>query len=103
MVNVSDNFKPAVSVITDGGVDYIDLINDARIEAEFGGDKSALPTGPQIYQQTEVVFDLTSFVGILCATAKGMDVSFILEATDANGQPLLFMDDYPTVTLRIPE
>ena len=103
VVNVSDNFKPAVSVITDGGVDYIDLINDARIEAEFGGDKSALPTGPQIYQQTEVVFDLTSFVGILCATAKGMDVSFILEATDANGQPLLFMDDYPTVTLRIPE
>ena len=103
IVEVSDNFKEAVSVITDGGVDYIDLINDPKIIAEFGGDKSALLTGDEIYHQTEIFFDLSSFVPILSSTAKGMTVDFILNATDVNGQQLLFMGDKPTVTMIIPE
>ena len=103
IVEVSDNFKEAVSVITEGGVDYIDLINDPKIIAEFGGDKSALLTGDEIYHQTEIFFDLSSFVPILSSTAKGMTVDFILNATDVNGQQLLFMGDKPTVTMIIPE
>ena len=103
IVEVSDNFKEAVSVITEGGVDYIDLINDPKIIAEFGGDKSALLTGDDIYHQTEIFFDLSSFVPILSSTAKGMTVDFILNATDVNGQQLLFMGDKPTVTMIIPQ
>ena len=103
VVEVSDNFKEAVKVITDGGVDYIDLINDARILEEFGGGKSALLTGDQIYHQTEITFDLTSFVPILCSTAKGMTVDFILNATDVNGQQLLLLGEKPTVTMIIPQ
>lgn len=103
VVEVSDNFKEAVAVITDGGVDYLDLINDPQLIAQFGGGQSALPTGNEIYHQKELVFDLTSFVPILCSTAKGMTVDFILNATDVNGQPLLFMGDNPTVTMIIPE
>ena len=102
VVEVSDNFKEAVSVITDGGRDYIDLINDVKIIEEFGGDKSALLTGDDIYHQTEIFFDLSSFVPILCATAPGWTVDFILDATDVNGDPLLFMGDKPTVTMIIP-
>ena len=82
---------------------YRDLINDPKIIAEFGGDKSALLTGDEIYHQTEIFFDLSSFVPILSSTAKGMTVDFILNATDVNGQQLLFMGDKPTVTMIIPE
>ena len=103
IVEVSDNFKEAVSVITDGGVEYIDLINDPLIIQEFGGGKSDLLTGDEIYHQTEIFFDLTSFVPILCATAKGMTVDFILNAVDVNGKELLLMGEMPTVTMVIPE
>ena len=101
IVRVSDNFKDAVGTITDGGVDYIDLINDPLIKENFAG--TPLLTGDQIYHQTEIFFDLSSFVPILCSTAKGMSVDFILEAKDVNGQPLLFMGYLPTVTMIIPE
>jgi hypothetical protein len=101
IVEVSDNFKQLVSVITTGGVDYLDLINDEQIKTNFAD--SALPTGDELLNQTNVEFDLTSFVSMLMgAMSNGGTVSFILKATDANGDPLLFMDDYPTVVMEIP-
>lgn len=101
IVRVSDNFKEAVGTITAGGVDYIDLINDPLIKENFAG--TPLLTGDQIYHQTEISFDLSSFVPILCSTAVGMSVDFILDATDTKENQLLFMGDLPTVTMIIPE
>ena len=102
VVEVSDNFKQLVSVITTGGVGYLDLINDEKIKENFA--ESALPTGDELLNQTTVEFDLTSFVPMLIgAMSNGGTVSFILKATDKNGEELLFMGDYPTVTMIIPK
>lgn len=101
IVEVSDNFKELVSVITTNGVEYLDLINDDKIKANFAD--SPLPTGNELLNQTEVAFDLTSFVSMLMgAMSDGGIVTFVLKATDNNGDPLLFMDDYPTVIMEIP-
>jgi hypothetical protein len=102
VVEVSDNFKQLVSVITTGGVGYLDLINDENIKTNFAD--SALPTGDELLNQTTVEFDLTSFVPMLIgAMSNGGTVSFILKATDNNEEELLFMGDYPTVTMIIPK
>lgn len=102
VVEVSDNFKQLVSVITTGGVGYLDLINDEKIKENFAD--SDLPTGDELLNQTTVEFDLTSFVPMLIgAMSNGGTVSFILKATDKNGEELLFMGDYPTVTMIIPK
>ena len=102
VVEVSDNFKQLVSVITTGGVGYLDLINDEKIKENFAD--SALPTGDELLDQTTVEFDLTSFVPMLIgAMSNGGTVSFILKATDNNEEELLFMGDYPTVTMIIPK
>ena len=103
VVEVSDNFKPLVAVITTGGVQYLDLINDNKIiENELLG---SLATGEELLNQTEVLFDLTGFVEMLLALQgeEDMTVEFILKATDNNGDDLLFMDDYPIVTMIIPK
>lgn len=101
VIEVSDNFKGAISEITENKVDYIDLINDAEICANFAD--TPLLTGDEIYHQPLIVFDLTTFVPLLCQAAKGMTVDFILKAEDVNGLPLYIFDDYPVVTLIIPE
>lgn len=103
VVEVSDNFKPLVAVITTGGVQYLDLINDNKIiENEL---LASLATGEELLNQTEVLFDLTGFVEMLLALQgeEDMTVEFILKATDNNGDDLLFMDDYPVVTMIIPK
>ena len=101
VIQVSDNFKGAIAEITDGGKDYIDLINDPEICKNFAD--SPLLTGEEIYHQTEIIFDLSTFVPLLCQAAPGMTVQFILEAEDVNGEPLLIFGDSPVVTLTIPE
>lgn len=101
IVEVSDNFKELVSVITTNGVSYLDLIYDDKIKANFAD--SPLPTGNELLNQTEVAFDLTSFVSMLMgAMSDGGIVTFVLKATDNNGDPLLFMEEYPTVIMEIP-
>ena len=101
VVEVSDNFKDAISEITDGAVEYIDLINDPVICENFAD--TPLLTGDEIYNQKEILFDLSTFVPLLCQAAPGYTVDFILQATDMNDKPLLFMDDVPVVTLITPE
>ena len=100
VVEVSENFKGAVAAITDGGVDYIDLINDPLICENFAD--TPLLTGDEILNQTQIIFDLSTFVPLLCQAAPDMTVDFILKATDNNDKPLLFMDDIPVVTLITP-
>lgn len=101
IVEVSDNFKELVSVITTDNVSYLDLIKDEKIKANFAD--SPLPTGDELLNQTEVAFDLTSFVSMLMgAMSDGGIVTFVLKATDNNGDPLLFMEEYPTVIMEIP-
>ena len=100
VVEVSENFKGAVAAITDGGVDYIDLINDPVICESFAD--TPLLTGDEILNQTQIIFDLSTFVPLLCQAAPDMTVDFILKATDNNDKPLLFMDDIPVVTLITP-
>jgi hypothetical protein len=81
---------------------HLDLINDEKIKTNFAD--SALPTGDELLNQTTVEFDLTSFVPMLIgAMSNGGTVSFILKATDNNEEELLFMGDYPTVTMIIPK
>lgn len=101
IVEVSDNFKELVSVITTDNVSYLDLIKDEKIKASFAD--SPLPTGDELLNQTEVAFDLSSFVSMLMgAMSNGGIVTFVLKATDNNGDPLLFMEEYPTVIMEIP-
>lgn len=94
-VEVSDNFKPAVSMIAQK--DYIDLIEDAAIWEPFG-----LPVADQVSGQTQLVFELTPFIDTLCGAAAGMTVQFILIATDAEDNEVLIDGDTPVVTINVP-
>lgn len=95
VVEVSDNFKAAVSMI--GGKDYIDLVNDTESWAQFG-----LPVGDQVSGAVELVFELTPFIDTLCGVAGGQTVEFILKASDSNDEEILIDDEYPVVTLIVP-
>lgn len=94
-VEVSDNFKGAVSMIAQK--DYIDLVNDVDIWQPFG-----LPVGDQVIGQQELVFELTPFIDTLCGAAAGMTVQFILIASDSEDEYILVDDEYPTVTINVP-
>ena len=80
-----------------GEKDYVDLIEDAQIWGPLG-----LPVGDAVLGQTELVFELTPFVGALCDTAGGMTVQFILVATDSEDNEILFDEELPTVTINVP-
>lgn len=104
------DFQNAITLFT-GDLDgdglsekYIDLINDTAFATNIATvDKQGyLPLGDEVRGQTEVVFDLTCFVSLLCQTAAGETVPFILKATDNNDDELLFMEDYPTIIMVIP-
>ena len=94
-VEVSDNFKAAVSMIAQK--DYIDLINDSAIWEPFG-----LPVGDAVYGQTQLVFSLTPFIDTLCGAAAGLTVQFILLATDSEDNEVLVAGDTPVVTINVP-
>ena len=98
IVEVSENFKPAIKVFTQSDVDYIDLINHGTIWSTVG-----LPVGDAIKGQTSITFELTPFISTLCNAAAGMTVDFILKAGDPNGDFALIDDDYPVVTMIVPE
>lgn len=85
IVNVSDNFKPAVSLITTGGVDYIDLINDTQVIGILSGMDSSMPLGEELKGQTSVDFSLTSLVNLIGTVGSpGDSYEFSLDLTDAN-------------------
>ena len=97
VVEVSDNFNPAIKVFTQSDVDYIDLINHGAIWSTVG-----LPVGDAIKGQTSITFELTPFISTLCSAAGGMTVQFTLKASDANGDYALVEDDFPVVTMIVP-
>lgn len=112
-VEVSENFKAAVAMITGAygfpGADYIDLVEHASVWSQLG-----LPVGDAIVEKTEVVFSLTPFISTLCGAAGGMTVDFILIATDSNDVPITIEEysidysydyphTYPIVTLNVPQ
>lgn len=97
VVEVSDNFKPAIKVFTQSDVDYIDLINHGAIWSTVG-----LPVGDAIKGQTSITFELTPFISTLCSAAGGMTVQFTLKASDVNGDYALVEDDFPVVTMIVP-
>lgn len=98
-------FQAAVSAMTDGNVPYIDLINDTVFAGYLrGGDSPIdpdhfLPLGDEIAGKTELEFNLTCFIPMLCSVVSGQTVPFILEAYDVNGNPLLFNKDFPVITM----
>lgn len=97
VVEVSDNFKPAITVFTQSDIDYIDLINHADIWSQVG-----LPVGDAIKGQSSITFELTPFISTLCSAAAGMTVDFTLKASDVNGDYALVDDDFPVVTMIVP-
>lgn len=108
-VNHSD-FQTALTMFTgdldgDGNSEnYIDLINDTAFATNIKSvdPEGNLPVGDEILGQTSVEFNLTCFVSLLCSTAPGQTIPFVLEAYDVNGEPLLFMDEFPVITLITP-
>ena len=104
------DFQNAITLFTgdldgDGNPEkYIDLIYDTTFAEKIAAvdTEGYLPLGDEVLGQTEVVFDLTCFVPLLCQSAPGQSVPFILKATDNNHNELLFMEDYPTITMVIP-
>lgn len=104
------DFQGALKILTKDEVSFIDLINDEVFAANMrdGGENAIdpnhnLPLGDEIYGQTEVEFNLTCFVPMLCgAVDPNTAVPFILKAYDMNGTPLLFMNDFPRISLITP-
>ncbi len=103
------DFQGALKILTENAVSYIDLINDKVFADNMrGGDSPIdpdhnLPLGDELTGQTEVEFNLTCFVGMLCgAVAPETAVPFVLKAYDMNGNPLYFMGDFPRITLITP-
>lgn len=104
------DFQNALTAFT-GDVDgdgnketYIDLINDTDFATNIlnvnGGE--TLPTGDRVRNQTNLVFDLTCFVPLLCSAAPGQTIPFILEAYDVEGAQLKVLGYAPTITLITP-
>ena len=98
-------FQTAISAMTSGQVPYIDLINDT-VFAGFmrDGDQPIdpdhyLPLGDEVSGKTELEFNLTCFIPMLCGVVPDETVTFILEARDSNGDPLLFNKDFPRITM----
>lgn len=103
------DFQGALKILTKNEVTYIDLINDEVFANNMRGGNDPLdpdhnlPLGDELTGQTEVEFNLTCFVGMLCgAVAPETSVPFILKAYDVNGTPLHFMGDFPRITLVTP-
>lgn len=98
-------FQSAISAMTAGQVPYIDLINDTTFAGYMrDGDQPIdpehyLPLGDEILRKTELEFNLTCFIPMLCGVVPGQTVPFILEAYDTNGNPLLFNKDFPRITM----
>lgn len=86
VVNVSDNFKDAVSLITTGNVDYLDLINDSSLIENLSGIDPTMPLGDNLKGKTSVDFSLTSLVNLITQVGEpGAEYEFTLSISDSTG------------------
>lgn len=86
VVNVSDNFKDAVSMITTGNVDYLDLINDSKAITALSALDSTMPLGDNLKGKTSVDFSLTSLVNLITQVGEpGAEYEFTLSISDSTG------------------
>lgn len=86
VVHVSENFKDAVSAITTGNVDYLDLINDTAVISALSGMDPTMPLGSNLKGQTSVDFSLTSLIDLIKTVGTpGDEYVFTLELTDTSG------------------
>lgn len=102
VINVSDNFKSVIGLLTTNEVQYLDLVNDQKLIAFFVGEMY-LPTGSELAGKTQVEFDLSSLaqmVPMIAQTDKEETV-FTLEVIDAMGnkfeKDIKFITSNPSV------
>ena len=86
VINVSDNFKSVIGLLTTNEVQYLDLVNDQKLIAFFVGEMY-LPTGSELAGKTLVEFDLSSLAKMvpMIASADKEETVFTLEVIDSMG------------------
>ena len=86
VINVSDNFKSVIGILTTDEVQYLDLVNDQKLIAFFVGDMY-LPTGSELAGKTQVEFDLSSLAKMvpMIASSDKEETVFTLEVIDSMG------------------
>ena len=86
VINVSDNFKSVIGLLTTNEVQYLDLVNDQKLIAFFVGEMY-LPTGSELAGKTQVEFDLSSLAKMvpMIASADKEETVFTLEVIDSMG------------------
>ena len=86
IINVSDNFKSVIGLLTTNEVQYLDLVNDQKLIAFFVGEMY-LPTGSELAGKTQVEFDLSSLAKMvpMIASADKEETVFTLEVIDSMG------------------
>jgi hypothetical protein len=86
VINVSDNFKSVIGILTTDEVQYLDLVNDPKLIAFFVGPMY-LPTGSDLAGKTQVEFDLSSLAQMvpMIAATDGEETVFSLEVVDSMG------------------
>lgn len=86
IINVSDNFKSVIGILTTNEVQYLDLVNDQKLIAFFVGEMY-LPTGSELAGKTQVEFDLSSLAKMvpMIASADKEETVFTLEVIDSMG------------------
>ena len=86
VINVSDNFKSVIGLLTTNEVQYLDLVNDQKLIAFFVGEMY-LPTGSELAGKTQVEFDLSNLAKMvpMIASADKEETVFTLEVVDSMG------------------
>ena len=86
VINVSDNFKSVIGLLTTNEVQYLDLVNDQKLIDFFVGEMY-LPTGSELAGKTQVEFDLSSLAKMvpMIASADKEETVFTLEVIDSMG------------------
>ena len=86
VINVSDNFKSVIGILTTDEVQYLDLVNDQKLIAFFVGPMY-LPTGSDLAGKTQVEFDLSSLAQMvpMIAATDGEETVFTLDVIDSMG------------------
>ena len=86
IINVSDNFKSVIGILTTNEVQYLDLVNDQKLIDFFVGEMY-LPTGSELAGKTQVEFDLSSLAKMvpMIASADKEETVFTLEVIDSMG------------------
>lgn len=100
VIRVSDNFATIVAMLTTGGVDYLDLINDSALIEMFSTEEMYLPCGDELKGETEVLFDLSNLATMIpiVASTNNEKTTFTLEIKDALGEPYSKSLEFITIT-----